>query len=369
MSISKTQVIKTAHMTDLIVPVLVVSFLILLLLAFYRYFSKRILKEMQKRRKQSLISGFIIAFTTPFQVAFVFLFVFNWFQMLLSEWYPIFPLKTLESLRNIVLTLALFWFVLRYITQIESRILSRNPRLSEDKQWDSTTLNASCQLLRIVVMINGVLIILPMLKVETSGLLAFGSVGALGVTFAAKDLLANFFGGLMIFLDRPFRVGDWVKSPEKDIEGTVHYIGWRVTHIQTFDRLKRYVPNSLFLNITIDNPSRMTHRRIQNVIGIRYDDASKVGLICQDIETLLRSRPEIDQTQTLSVTLTQFGDSALELLMKSFTTETTWAGWNRVRHEILVEVLAIVERHGAECAFPTTTLHVPEQVKIEQQSD
>ena len=95
-----------------------------------------------------------------------------------------------------------------------------------------------------------------------SGVLAFGGIGGIAVGFAAKDLLANFFGGLMIYLDRPFSVGDWIRSPDKNIEGTVEEIGWRLTRIRTFDKRPLYVPNSTFTQISVENPSRMLNRRI-----------------------------------------------------------------------------------------------------------
>ena len=107
---------------------------------------------------------------------------------------------------------------------------------------------------------------------SVSGLLAFGGIGGIAVGFAAKDLLANFFGGLMIYLDRPFSVGDWIRSPDKEIEGTVEDIGWRLTRIRTFDKRPLYIPNSIFASISVENPSRMSNRRIYEKIGIRYDD-------------------------------------------------------------------------------------------------
>ena len=95
--------------------------------------------------------------------------------------------------------------------------------------------------------------------------------------FAAKDLLANFFGGLTIYLDRPFAVGDWIRSPDREIEGTVERIGWRLTLIRTFDKRPLYIPNAVFTTIAVENPSRMHNRRIYETIGIRYDDAPENG--------------------------------------------------------------------------------------------
>ena len=88
-------------------------------------------------------------------------------------------------------------------------------------------------------------------------------------------------------------VGDWIRSPDRDIEGTVEHIGWRLTRIRTFDKRPLYVPNSTFLSVALENPSRMTHRRIYETIGVRYDDAGKVPGIIQQVEAMLRSTPKL----------------------------------------------------------------------------
>ena len=137
---------------------------------------------------------------------------------------------------------------------------------------DKATVRATAKLVRIVLWVVAGLMILQSVGVSISGLLAFGGIGGIAVGFAAKDLLANFFGGLMIYLDRPFNVGDWVRSPDREIEGTVENIGWRLTTIRSFSKRPIYVPNSMFSSIAVENPSRMANRRIYETIGLRYSD-------------------------------------------------------------------------------------------------
>jgi MscS family membrane protein len=188
--------------------------------------------------------------------------------------------------------------------------------------------------------------------------LAFGGIGGIAVGFAAKDLLANFFGGLMIYLDRPFSVGDWVRSPDKSIEGTVENIGWRLTRIRTFDKRPLYVPNSVFASIAVENPSRMTNRRIYETIGIRYDDASKMDVIVNDVIEMLKGHEEIDTSQTLIVNFNSFAPSSLDFFVYTFTKTTHWVKFHQIKQDVLLKILNIIEGHGAEVAFPTSTLHV-----------
>ncbi|KZZ20808.1 mechanosensitive ion channel protein MscS, partial [Oleiphilus sp. HI0081] len=200
----------------------------------------------------------------------------------------------ISNTQQIIIVFCLVWFVVRFISGGE-KIVVCGEKMKQP--MDETTVSAIGKLLRAIVIIIGVLVVLQTMGYSMSGVLAFGGVGGLAVGFAAKDLLANFFGGLMIYLDRPFKVGDWVRSPDKEIEGTVIKIGWRLTTIKTFDKRPLYVPNSVFTNISVQNPSRMSHRRVYETIGIRYDDAAALPRIISNVKAMLLQHPEIDTTQ------------------------------------------------------------------------
>jgi len=214
------------------------------------------------------------------------------------------------------------------------------------------------KLLRASVIITGVLMVLQGLGIPISGVLAFGGIGGIAVGFAARDMLANFFGALMIFLDRPFSVGDWVRSPDRNIEGTVEEIGWRLTRIRTFDARPLYVPNAVFNSITVENPSRMLNRRIYETIGVRYADVGVLEKIVADVEAMLREHPDIDTDRTLMVNFVGFGESSLDFMVYSFTRTIVWAEYHVVKQDVLFRIADIIAGHGAEVAFPTRTLHV-----------
>ncbi|MDX1473133.1 MAG: mechanosensitive ion channel family protein, partial [Reinekea sp.] len=233
-----------------------------------------------------------------------------------------------------------------------------------ENPMDATTASALGKLLRLSVIITTALVILQTLGFSVSGVLAFGGIGGIAVGFAAKDLLANFFGGLMIYLDQPFKVGDWIRSPDKNIEGTVEHIGWRLTRIRTFDKRPLYVPNATFANISVENPSRMTNRRIYEAIGVRYDDAAKVEKIVADVKQMLLDHPEIDTTQTLIVNVNAFAASSIEFFVYTFTKTTNWIAFHEIKQDVMVKIIDIVERNGAEFAFPTQTLHVKHEPEM-----
>lgn len=264
-----------------------------------------------------------------------------------------------NTIRSLVFLLALYWSFMRFITNMEQRIV---PRWSSfGMALDKTTVRALAQLSRIVLSILFFLIMLPLLHFKVSALLTFSGVSAVILGFASKDMLSNFMGGMMIFWDRPFSVGDWVRSPDRNIEGTVEHIGWRLTRIRTFSKRPLYVPNGILSTISIENPSRMTNRQINAVIGVRYDDAKVIELIVRDIDEMVRAHPGIDTRQNTMVHFTEFASSSLNINLYAFTKTTDWTKYRSVQQDIFLKAIAIIACHGAECAFPTTTVYLQKE--------
>lgn len=270
--------------------------------------------------------------------------------------------SAVQPIRDVGVIVIITWFVVRFIKRAEDNIVSKN--LFHDPAYDRTTADAIAKLLRLSVIITSVLVVMQTLGYSVSGVLAFGGVSGIAVGFAARDLLANFFGGFVVYMDRPFVVGEWIRSPDKEIEGTVEEIGWRVTRIRTFDKRPLYVPNSLFTTISVENPSRMTNRRIYETVGIRYDDAGKMGAIVEDVREMLRTHPEIDADQTLIVNFTAFAASSLNFFVYCFTRTREWVKYHEIKQDVMLKIIAIIEKHGAECAFPTTTVHIPQGLNL-----
>ena len=260
-----------------------------------------------------------------------------------------------DPLRDVVGIVLLGWFAIRLIRFVESHV--SDPEYREDP-IDKTTAAAIGKLLRASVMITVLLMALSSLGFSVAGVLAFGGLGGLAVGFAARDLLANFFGALMIFLDRPFAVGDWIRSPDQEIEGTVEEIGWRQTRIRTFDQRPLFVPNSIFTTLTVENPSRMLNRRIYEIIGMRYDDIGVLKKVIDDVRDMLVNHEAIDTGRTLMVNLLSFGPSSLDIMIYTFTKTTVWTEFHTIKQDVLFRIAAIVEDHGAEMAFPTQTVHI-----------
>ncbi len=269
----------------------------------------------------------------------------------------------IAPIRDVGVIVVISWFMVRFIGRAEVNIIEKKQIAGEE--FDQTTADAIAKLLRISIIITAALVAMQTLGYSVSGVLAFGGIGGIAVGFAARDLLANFFGGFMIYMDRPFDVGDWIRSPDKEIEGTVEKIGWRLTTIRTFEKRPLYVPNAIFTSISVENPSRMSNRRIKETIGIRYDDVAKMEDIIADVKKMLKEHDDIDANQTLIVNFNEFAPSSLDFFIYTFTKTTNWIEFHDVKQDVLLKVINIVESHGAECAFPTSTLHISQNAPNE----
>jgi len=265
-------------------------------------------------------------------------------------------LEYLAPARNIGVVLCIAWFLFKLIRELADNVVTSRTLAGEEV--DRTTVDGLSKVSRIVVVVVTVLAVMQTLGFSISGVLAFGGMGGIAVGFAAKDLLANFFGGLMIHLDRPFNVGETVRSPDKQIEGKVEHIGWRQTCIRSANMTLIYVPNALFTSIVVENPSRMSHRRIREVIGLRYDDLDKMSAIVEEVKTMLQNHPQIDTGHNVVVAFDQFADSSLNFIIQALSKNTDLAQFHAAKQEILLKVADIIARHGAEIAYPTRTLHL-----------
>ena len=191
---------------------------------------------------------------------------------------------------------------------------------------------------------------------SVSGLIAGLGIGGLALAMAAKDTLANLFGSLMILIDRPFHVGDWITFPGGD--GVVEEIGLRSTRVRTFAKTVVSIPNAALANATVENHSLMPKRRIKFTLGVTYESSvEQVEKLVQNIESYLKSNSDIDQ-EFMLVKFTTFNDSSLDLFIYCFTVTTDWTQHLSVKQDVNLRIMGLVEELGMGIAYPTQTLHL-----------
>ena len=264
----------------------------------------------------------------------------------------------IQSLNDIVGYIAiapvfiLTWGVLRLISSVESYLLEAEGNVDKD------SIRLFTRLIKILFVFAIILGVAQFYGYAVSSILTLGGVGGIVVGFAAKDMLANVFGGLMIQMDKPFSTGDWIRTSDKSIEGVVEKIGWRMTRIRTFNKNPVYVPNSIFATIPIETPSRMTNRQIHEFIGIRYDDIAQMESIIKKVEELLINSENIDNDQPCRVNFDLFNASSLDFVIWAFSSLTDAGEFKKFKGKLLLDIAQIIADHGAEIAYPTQTLHI-----------
>ncbi len=209
---------------------------------------------------------------------------------------------------------------------------------------------------RAFIIFLAVIMTIQNLGYSISGLLASLGIGGLAVALAAKDTLSNIFGSIMIILDRPFLIGDWIKAG--DMEGTVEEIGFRSTKVRTFAKTLITVPNNIIANLSVDNISRMPKRRIKLTIGVTYETSpEQMRRAVEAIRGLLRTHTAIDQDFFL-VNFTEFSASSLDILVYCFTRTTVWGEYLDARENVCLQIMDILEAHGMEVAFPSRSIYL-----------
>jgi len=277
-----------------------------------------------------------------FNVAFSFLKFTESFSLMISH--------TMSTL-----TIVLFaWVIYRIIKLFENS----NELIAKRFKTDNgiTLAKLMLTILKVIILIIGGMNILSTWGINITGFVA--SLGLVGMAFAlaAKDTASNFFGSMVLFTDQPFKVGDWIKTPE--VEGTIENIGIRSTKVRTFARALVSVPNGNLANAAILNWSEMNKRQIKMTLGLTYSTtATQMKTILAEMRELLKNDEDIHQ-QTIYIHFTEFQDSALGIFCYFFTKTTNWGEYMQVRERINLELMEIVERNGAGFAFPSQSLYV-----------
>ncbi len=304
-----------------------------------------------KKTKTKLDDSLLDTITPPVRLLFVALAV--WIFGVILRLPPDAADFTRHLIRSIV-AFSIIWAAYRAASVLSSMLesLARKTETTLD-DYMMPILQRS---IRTLVVALGVVILVQEWGYDVGGLVAGLGLGGLAFALAAKDTVSNFFGCMMILVDKPFVVGDWIKT--NNVEGTVEEIAFRSTRVRTFAQALVTVPNSMMASDSITNWSRMGKRRITYKLGVTYSTKRSQMVECLNrIEDMLRKHPEIHQ-QTVFVEFTDFGDSALEIFLYFFSKTTVWGEYLKVRTDVNLKIMEIVEDLGMSVAFPSRSLYL-----------
>lgn len=210
--------------------------------------------------------------------------------------------------------------------------------------------------LKLAVGIFGAVFLIARLGGDVTALLAGLGLSGLAVALAAQDLLKNLFGSITVLLDRPFRVGDWIKIG--DVEGVVEDVGFRSTRVRTFYASLITLPNARLIDASVDNYGARQFRRWSTRVQITYDTPpASVDAFCEGIRQLVRDNESM-RKDAFEIHLNEFGPHALEIMLYVFFLAPDWSTELRLRHDLALDILRLADRLGVRIAFPTQTIQL-----------
>lgn len=316
---------------------------------FTKYFFKGILAISQKT-PTDLFTYIVLSFNKPVRMFFVILGLF--FALKAAPFSIMEPVTLGRIMRSVVIGLV-SWGLYNFIPYSSNLFSNLTHRL--EVEVDKIVMPFVTKVLRFILLALSISIILSVWEYDVGGIVAGLGLGGLAFALAAQESIKNLLGGVIIVTEKPFTIGDWIKTPS--VEGVVEDITFRSTQIRTFAQAVVTVPNSTLSNEPITNWSKMGKRQITFKLGVQYDTSrASLERVVRRIENLLRSHVDIDQ-ETIMVRFDTFGASSLDIFLYFFTKSVMWSEYLQVKEDINFKIMEILEEENVVVAFPTRTLH------------
>ncbi len=259
-------------------------------------------------------------------------------------------LKLLQTM----IVIFFFWMFLRLVKPV-ARVLHRLDNVLTEAMVDWII-----RAIRFFLIFLGTATVLEYWGIKVGPILAGFGLLSVAVALGAQDLFKNLISGILVIMERRFRVGDWILV-DGVVEGTVEKIGFRSTLVRRFDKAPVYVPNARLADNAVTNFSEMTHRRISWVIGIEYRaTVPQLRAIREQIEAYLQANEGIAKPPEvgLFVYIDKFSDSSIDIWLNCFTTTTNMLEFMDIKEELACKVKEIVEGAGCGFAFPSQSVYI-----------
>jgi MscS family membrane protein len=207
-----------------------------------------------------------------------------------------------------------------------------------------------------IVFFLGALKLFTLFGIPASSVIAGASIGGLALALASQDTVKNLIGTFMIFLDKPFHIGDWIEAGE--VVGTVEEVGFRSSRIRAADTSIYQIPNSTLSEIVINNKGMRLFRRYQTELGIRYDTPPElIETFVNGLKKIIASHPST-RKDAFDVVFNGFGDSALLIMINTYFHVDDWSLENQSKHSLHMAIVKLAKTLGVEFAFPSSTLMI-----------
>ena len=271
--------------------------------------------------------------------------------------------SVITHITSSLIVFTIFWVFYTTICHLEPFIIKATDKLGKELSKEIGMF--AIKSIKVFIIMLGVVAIFKEWGIDVTTFIASLGLGGLAFALAAKDTAANLFGGFAILTDKIFKIGDWIKVG--GVEGTVEDIGMRTTKIRAFDKGLITVPNATIANSSVLNFSRRDRRRIKMRIGVTYSTKpSQMQQMLNEIRDMLNTHPKIHK-DPMFVYFDEFQDSSLSIFFYLFTTTADWEAYLKIREDINLKIMQIVENNDASIAFPSQSLYFENEMSISKE--
>ncbi|WP_338450162.1 mechanosensitive ion channel family protein [Niallia oryzisoli] len=331
--------------------------ILVLFILFRNLFTKyvfQLIVKLARKTPTEFLTKICLSFERPLGWAFIIVGLYvamDYFPFI--EQHNALFLKFLRSMIIVLIT----WGLFNLSSPTTGILISLNEKMNN--KIDLILLPFISRTIRVILVAISISIIGQEFDYDVNGLVAGLGLGGLAFALAAKEAVGNLIGGIVIVTEKPFSIGDWILTPS--VEGTVEDINFRSTKIRTFSQALVTVPNSTLANEPITNWSRMGKRRITFNLQLNYKTTKEqIQRVVARIELMLRNNEEV-HPDTIMVAFDHYNESSLDILIYFFTNTTVWAEHVKIKHDINLAIMGILEEEGVETAFPSRTIYVTPQ--------
>lgn len=252
----------------------------------------------------------------------------------------------------LLLTFVLFYWKKKFVKYLLSKSTSSKSSLSPSQ------IDVIDKLFTVAIFLLAIFFLMDITGRNMQTLIAFGGIGGLALAFASQQVIANFFGGLMIYITHPFTIGEWISLPERKVEGYIEEIGWYMTLVRGFDKRPIYLPNSIFTQTIVVTPSRMSYDRFYHKFYLRYEDSDRLPKILEKVKKMLSEHPNIVKRIGIDVYFINILPSGLEIEISAYVDffEGKARRISTFRQDVLLKIAGIVKEEGAEFFTPPSVI-------------
>ena len=342
--------ITSIQVIDIIIAIGIIVFF-RILSGTFAYMIIRIFKIKSKKAKEIKES----AFFRPLKIFFI----------ILGIYLAIVFLKVPLQINDYVMDIVTKAFKIISVLEIayglansltSKTVLGKKIKKKISQKMDDTVFEFMLKIIRIIIYVIAIFLILAILEINLTGLVAGLGLGGVIITLAAQDTAKNLFGGLVIFIDKPFAVGDWIEM--ESYEGTIEDITFRTTRIRTFENALVNVPNAIIADASVTNWSKMEKRRYKTNLCVELNTPlEKLELLRVRIEKMLQDRESV-YDDSIIVRFDQITDNGINILIYTYTDSVSYASYLKEIEDINMKIMRILKEENIELAYDTKTVYV-----------